>query len=401
MQIPPLEMCFKGGPQIEAGLQDHLFSLRASGAFGVLQWLSLTTSDSGSYTAEKVLAFLERHLHPWGPGRRWIIITADDYRGHQSVEIFDLCWSRGYLLLLMGGGVTGAVQIPDTHLHLPLSTQYQHAEMELLAGLMDLNPVGLPLMSREDCVRELCAIYSNPALHTKVANRGTRDNMYTLALDGSEKHLANPQLLKLWEELQMDKWVTLITADLDATHASGALEWTSDFARGLLEPCPKRCTLDRYEEFMDDEGECVEPHKRPVFWDDNAGCLSPDVSDVEGDEGTHDELEASPEEPGPAGFAGELAPAGLAAEPAPVDDAAAMMAVNINLQLSSLDSLRERAEEIGDSQIVAAVRRASCRERKRLVGTGQENPLWWLRKCFAWGSLGMTPVLPSARGIWP
>ena len=39
-----------------------------------------------------------------------------------------------YVLTLIGGGVTGILQVPDTHLHAPLSRRYQELEMVDLAA---------------------------------------------------------------------------------------------------------------------------------------------------------------------------------------------------------------------------------------------------------------------------
>ncbi len=357
--------------------KDFKETLRASEAFGNLGWLSLCTGDSGSYKAEDVLAYLQRHLEPWGPGRRWRILTADDYKGHKDPRIFELCWERGYLLILIGGGITGAVQTCDTHLHLPLSTKYQHAEMAFLAEMMDLNPAGLPLMSRCDCTRELCAIYGNPALHAKVARAGTRDNMFTLPLDGSGKHLGNPKLRELWDELEMDKWTRHIVADLNRSNAARRLEWTLDFARGLLEPCPKRCQLDEYEELMDDEGDLVDPAAGRPLWDDNAGAPSPDASDVEDEAQAEESLLAAVavEDEGDAPGGMGPAPASQSEESLPAAAAVQQRALEISMQLAALDALREQAQGVGDPKILAAVRRARGDANKRLVGKGQEDAL--------------------------
>jgi len=425
LQIPPLELMFKGGPRVAATLEDFLHNLRASGGFGNLRWLSVVTGESGSYKVDDVLAYLHTHLEPWGPARRWRILTADDYKCHKDPRVFELCWSRGYFLVLLGGGITGAVQICDTHLHLPLSLKYQNAEMAFLAELMDLDPAGLPLMNRCDCVRELIAIYGNPALHAKVARAGTRDNMFTLPLNGTGKHLANRVLRELWDDMHMDEWTRHIVADLDRTHAERPLEWTLDFASGLLEPIPKRCTLDTYEEFMDDEGELVDPAAGRPLWDDNAGVdwvPSPDVSDVgdddgddgdddgvDGDDGDDDDAPAGNAILAPAGQAAEsseaaasspagqaagqalvaaaveddlVAPAGIVLAPASqaavADEAAAAVeerALAISVEIAKLDAMNEQAQALGDPSILAAVRRARGDANKRLIGKGQEDAL--------------------------
>ena len=62
-----------------------------------------------------------------------------------------------YVLILIGGGVTGILQVPDTHLHAPLSRRYQDLEMMDLLEQQRENPAGCPSRTREDCCRDLIA----------------------------------------------------------------------------------------------------------------------------------------------------------------------------------------------------------------------------------------------------
>ena len=46
--------------------------------------------------------------------REWRIMRADDCSAHLHDSVFRLCWSRGYVFIPHGGGVTPVVQGPDT-----------------------------------------------------------------------------------------------------------------------------------------------------------------------------------------------------------------------------------------------------------------------------------------------
>ena len=103
----------------------------------------MTTSPSGSYRTEHVVAFLEKHLKEWTDERQknndWRICGLDAYSAHKSEHIGEVCWKRGYLYhegLLVPGGATGVVAGPDTDLHawlerelIEMQTQHQHESM--------------------------------------------------------------------------------------------------------------------------------------------------------------------------------------------------------------------------------------------------------------------------------
>ena len=147
----------------------------------------MQTGPKGSYRTEHVVAFLQRHLCEASENRDWRIITADIYGPHADSVVWDLCWSRMYVLVIIGGGITGILQVCDTHLHYPLSVRYQDIEMQDLVQQQLDNPNVCPGRTREACVRDLCASWRDPALH-QAGQRGFWDNMLANALDGSEDH---------------------------------------------------------------------------------------------------------------------------------------------------------------------------------------------------------------------
>ena len=123
---PYAEFVFKaGGDQLQLRLRQHLDSR------GYGKWLSVATSEKGSYTLPDVLNFLETHL-PMMPAvageRQWRIIMADDHSPHLSPHVARLCWQRGYVFIPHGGGVTPVVQTVDTDLNQHVKREYQTAE---------------------------------------------------------------------------------------------------------------------------------------------------------------------------------------------------------------------------------------------------------------------------------
>ena len=60
------------------------------------------------------------------------IYVLDDYAVHLMPEVRQAFWNRGYILVIIGGGITGFVQVIDTHLHKPLKSEYRKKESKLM-----------------------------------------------------------------------------------------------------------------------------------------------------------------------------------------------------------------------------------------------------------------------------
>ncbi len=324
--------------------------LRVGGLLGPCSWLSVAVSPSGSYGTAEILAYLEAHLEDWREGRDWRLRLCDAYAPHAQDAVRALCWAKGYILLLHGGGTTGVAQPPDTHLHAELSREFQEAEMRDLAARMNVEPSTLPLRSRADCVRDLVALWKSPELHRRAA-RGFAQNMLTNKVDGSEDHLGSGDAAALWQSLGMAALRSQLVSDVTAEVAAGRLPWSFASVRRLIEDFPRRGQLDFYVEGQEDEGEGVD-EDRGAAWDAGAE-LSPDLSDEDGGEGDADAADGGAL---PA-LAGDC---GAAAQP-------------LLDRLSALDRLREAAREVEDpriSKVIDAVRR---RAAKAAMGTGQED----------------------------
>jgi len=254
----PLEAMFKGGAGVLQSVQETLEALRASGRFGSLQNVSVNTSSSGSYTLPDVLAFLQRHLEPWTKNRRWKILLCDAYKPHLCKEVRDLCWSRGYLMVYIGGGCTGAQQVNDTHLHGPMSRTYQELEMELFIFAQEANPHGLKTMKREDCLRLLLITYEPKSLHED-ASRGYQQNLFTLPLDRLKPDqvdfsAGSQQAQEIFRLCGMPEEVAVITHDLDDDFRAGRRPFTREAFEALMEEMPKRGHMDEIEDEFIEEG---------------------------------------------------------------------------------------------------------------------------------------------------
>ena len=130
--MPYAECMFKGEPggRIDARLQEFLRSR------GFPSWFTVTVAPKGSYREQDVLAFLRKHLEPWREGRDWRILLADDYGAHKTDNVAAFALSRGYVLLVHGGGSTPVAQTPDTDLNEFVRRRYGEKEARLLMERM-------------------------------------------------------------------------------------------------------------------------------------------------------------------------------------------------------------------------------------------------------------------------
>ena len=118
----------------EAGVDDlrYIFLYLIIGT--QVQW-----AIKGSYRTEHVLKFVE-NLPDRGtilcPGRRQIL-TLDDYSAHLEPSVRKALFRKGYFLIVPGGGITGDVQINDTHYHHPAKDNYR----EIVKYSLDINQI--------------------------------------------------------------------------------------------------------------------------------------------------------------------------------------------------------------------------------------------------------------------
>ena len=159
-EMPPVECLFKAEAHgiLKARLTEHLRSR------GFPAWFSVACSPRGSYREDDIVNFLSIHLEKWKPGRDWRIILADDFSPHKSANVRRLCWNRGYVLLVHGGGATPVVQTVDTYLNEHVRRAYARIETQLLVEKMR-NGVVVPKASHTECLEIMWDVLSDLAVH--------------------------------------------------------------------------------------------------------------------------------------------------------------------------------------------------------------------------------------------
>ena len=209
---------------------------------GYSTWFSVTTAPKGSYREADILQFLERHLPLMTPDREWRIIMGDDFGPHKTDNVRRLCWKRGYVLIIHGGGATPVAQTPDTDLNEHVRRDYSAKEsIELINQMRDGVPV--PRLKHEQAIDLMYDVLSDTTLHLRAAE-GFKYTGATVALDGSEDALIVREAGKFWNELDMRTKVNQQLQIVEEEVLAQRLQWTRRDVYRLIAPYPKRGDVD-------------------------------------------------------------------------------------------------------------------------------------------------------------
>ena len=123
------------------------------------------------------------------------IYVLDDYAVHLIPEVRKALWNRGYVLLIIGGGITGFVQVTnDTHLDKQLKNEYRKKESALMLEKLTKDPQKFPSPDRNEMMSLLVECEKAIALDT---NEAFKSVWVTNFLDGSEDYLISDKIFSL------------------------------------------------------------------------------------------------------------------------------------------------------------------------------------------------------------
>jgi len=274
-RIPGLELMFKAeGSQLQGKLQAYAQRLNCP-------WLSVVTGPKGSYREEHVLAFLERHLLPWNESRRWRVMLMEAYGPQMSDNVRRLCWSRGYVVIIHGGGATGVTQVNDTDCHQHLRREYVAVETQHMVDESRLR--SCPVPKPENCITWMASIWMRGKMHVD-ATRGFKYNGITNALDGSEDHLIVREAKEFWSSLNVHDRRCQALHDAQVEIAANRLAWNYEDVYKVIADFPERGILDKTVEFQDDELVLEDGNPEPL-WELSDG----EAEDHDGDSSSGDE----------------------------------------------------------------------------------------------------------------
>ena len=235
---PYCELMFKAAP--DGPLVLRLREYCRSRGYG--PWLTVACQEKGSYREPDVLNFLDKHLPPMTRDRRWRIMMADDYGPHKADSVFNLCWSRGYVMVPHGGGVTAVSQTVDTHLNQDVKRDYTTLEAEELMSQMRAG-VAVPCPTKESSIDMMHQVLSQSRLHLRAAS-GYKATGATIALDGTEDHLVVNAAGRFFQEEDMRRKLDEEMQVIRDEYAAGRLRWTKWQVRQLICKYPVHRAVD-------------------------------------------------------------------------------------------------------------------------------------------------------------
>ena len=118
----------------------------------------------------------------------------DDYAVHRMPEIRKALYERGFILILMGGGITCFIQSNDTDLHKRLKALYRKEEMNLRLKMLETGKSKIPSPNRENMIKMLMSSWD--AITTDFLQVFKRF-FVTNKLDGSEDYLVSDKLFSI------------------------------------------------------------------------------------------------------------------------------------------------------------------------------------------------------------
>ena len=172
-------------------------------------------SESGSYRLEhmlKTINNLPNRYNPFTP-KDFAMYALDDYAVHLMPEIRKALYQRGYILVVLGGGITGFIQANDTDLHHHLKTKYRHAEMELMLKKLEVDSKKIPAPNREQMINMLLDSWKQIDVDFKSVFKKL---FVTNKLDGSEDFLVSDKLFSLIGDEMLDFRRELLRSALPA-----------------------------------------------------------------------------------------------------------------------------------------------------------------------------------------
>ena len=153
-------------------------------------------APKGSYRLEQMVETIKRLPNKHNPltQANYDIYVLDNYAVHLMPEIRAEFLKRGYVLVLIGGGITGYIQLNDTHVHHPLKSYYREEEATLMMQKLQDDRTKVPAPTREEMM-DLTA-KANARLNIDVSS-AFEQLWLTNALDGSGDYLVSDRIMRL------------------------------------------------------------------------------------------------------------------------------------------------------------------------------------------------------------
>ena len=361
--LPPLELMFRvegSGVRVHPRLRSFIPNWAP--------WLTVVTSDSGSYKEGDVLTYLETVLTAREEGQPWRILLVDVFAAQTTDAVRRLAWQRGYVLCIHGGGATGVCQPNDTDLHGEMKRLYLEMEAADAAEQQRLRPEGVPVARVQDCIAWMAALWSQQWLH-QAAAEGFKKVGLSNALNGDDDRLICREALRFWNDLGMNAARTNAMHDVDVELAAGRLDWSYESVCKVLAPFPVRGR--RLDRLPSDEGSDIDSegdsHTESTVDDGDVD----DVDDDNGGGGGGAIVDKAPADEGKP--VSESAPVETGAAHAILDHSEQALVADCAFRLSTFKSVLEQLKPLSCDSLIVQVQNALHLEERRSRGRAQTN----------------------------
>ena len=95
------------------------------------------------------------------------VYVLDDYSVHLMLEVRQALIKKGYVLVIIGGGITSDIQINNTNCHRDLKKRYRDLEMKLMLEQLGKDPIKIPSPLRNEMMSMLLQAWETLEIYTK------------------------------------------------------------------------------------------------------------------------------------------------------------------------------------------------------------------------------------------
>ena len=115
--------------------------------------------------------------------KSFAIYVLDDYSVHLMPQVPQALFKKGYVLVVIGGGITGNIQINDKNCHRVLKKHHQDLKMKLMLEQLVEGPIKIPSPSQNKTMHMLLQGWKTLEIDTK---NEFKSPFETNALEGEE-----------------------------------------------------------------------------------------------------------------------------------------------------------------------------------------------------------------------
>ena len=194
------EMLFHGTPEEERSargkrIKVQVPEIKVDGQLISADHFHVRLSNSGSYTPEALLEYARRFPQRTNPHNveDYGIVSLDDYNAHLQPELFAVFLAKGWILIIMDGGLTSIDQVNDTDCHEHLHAAHRDVETEYLNAERVKDPHVMPKMDRDVAFDIITRAWVRCGFNMGFA-AAFKKRFLTNELDGSEDHLVASEL---------------------------------------------------------------------------------------------------------------------------------------------------------------------------------------------------------------